>query len=121
VAADEEARREALVEELRRAVRGEQAPGDEWSRARADAAGRARVSPDRHAGPTASLPLPKRLARRLLRWYVEPVFDDQRLFNEALLRLVEDLHAQVTELERRLHRAGDAPAAGPPPDAADPK
>jgi hypothetical protein len=104
VAGDAEARTQALLEELRRAVRGETPPADEWSSARADAGGRARVSPDRHAGPTTSLSAPKRLVRRLLRWYVEPVFDDQRLFNEALLRLLDDLHEQVTQLERELER-----------------
>lgn len=115
MAEDREARTQALLEELRRAVRGEGAPADEWSRARADAVERARVSPDRHAGHTTSLPVPKRLLRRLLRWYVEPVFDDQRLFNEALLRLVDDLHAQVAELEQELEQRGEGGPRGDAP------
>jgi hypothetical protein len=100
----EATRTQALLEELRRAVRGAGVPADEWSRARAEAVDHARVSPDRHAGTTTPLPAPKRILRRLLRWYVEPVFDDQRLFNEALLRLLDDLHEQVTQLERELER-----------------
>jgi hypothetical protein len=93
-----------LLEELRRAARGEPAAVDEWSRSRAAAAEHARVSVDRHAGHARALSAPRRLLRRLLRWYVEPVFEDQRLFNEALLRLADDLHAQLSELEDELAR-----------------
>ncbi|HVM17816.1 MAG TPA: hypothetical protein VM290_09570 [Gaiellaceae bacterium] len=104
---EDEAREQALLEELRRSIRGGGGEAaDPWSRARAAAAEAARVSADREAGPGARLPFRKRLGRRLLRWYVEPVFEDQRLFNEALLRLVDDLHAQLDELERELGRRG---------------
>ena len=104
----EEDRVEALKDELRRAARGEGAT-DPWQRARADAAEHARVSADRHGGGGARLSTPKRLVRRLLRWYVEPVFADQRLFNEALIRLADDLRSQLAELEQELERRRDAP------------
>jgi len=43
----------------------------------------------------------KRVLRRLMRWYVEPAFAEQRIVNDALLRLVDDLARRVDELERR--------------------
>jgi phytoene dehydrogenase-like protein len=43
----------------------------------------------------------KRLLRRFMRWYVEPAFSEQRIVNDALLRLVDDLARRVDELERR--------------------
>jgi hypothetical protein len=48
----------------------------------------------------------KRVLRKLMRWYVEPVAAHQRSFNLAILTLVDELaeriEAQVAELERRL-------------------
>jgi hypothetical protein len=43
----------------------------------------------------------KRVLRKLLRWYVEPAFAEQRIVNDALLRLVDDLSRRVDELEGR--------------------
>jgi hypothetical protein len=43
----------------------------------------------------------KRVLRKLMRWYVEPAFADQRIVNDALLRIVDDLARRVDELERR--------------------
>ena len=43
----------------------------------------------------------KRVLRKLMRWYVEPAFSEQRIVNDALLRLVDDLARRVDELERR--------------------
>jgi hypothetical protein len=43
----------------------------------------------------------KTLLRKLMRWYVEPAFSEQRIVNDALLRLVDDLARRVDELERR--------------------
>jgi len=37
----------------------------------------------------------------MMRWYVEPAFSEQRIVNDALLRLVDDLARRVDELERR--------------------
>src|SRR5437868_14174788 len=43
----------------------------------------------------------KRVLRKLVRWYVEPALAEQRIVNDALLRLVDDLARRVEELERR--------------------
>jgi hypothetical protein len=43
----------------------------------------------------------KRALRKLVRWYVEPAFAEQRIVNDALLRLVDELARRVDELERR--------------------
>lgn len=43
----------------------------------------------------------KRVLRRALRWYVEPALAEQRIVNDALLRLVDDLSRRVDELESR--------------------
>jgi uncharacterized membrane protein YgcG len=44
----------------------------------------------------------------MMRWYVEPAFSDQRTFNAAVLRVVDELHsktaANVQALEERLAR-----------------
>ena len=74
-----------------------------------------RVSADRPIGGrggaygTALKPIKVGL-RKLMRWYVEPVFADQRAFNDALLKLLDDLteeveqlRAEVAELRARPH------------------
>jgi hypothetical protein len=43
----------------------------------------------------------KRVLRKTMRWYVEPAFAEQRIVNDALLKLVDDLSRRVDELERR--------------------
>ena len=43
----------------------------------------------------------KRTLRKLMRWYVEPALAEQRIVNDALLRLVDELARRVDELERR--------------------
>ena len=43
----------------------------------------------------------KRVLRKLMRWYVEPALAEQRMVNDALLRLVDDLSRRVDELESR--------------------
>src|SRR5574337_1111768 len=43
----------------------------------------------------------KRVLRKLLRWYVEPALAEQRIVNDALLRLVDDLDRRLRELESR--------------------
>jgi hypothetical protein len=43
----------------------------------------------------------KRSLRRLMRWYVEPALADQRAFNDAALKLIDDLDERVSRLERR--------------------
>ena len=41
----------------------------------------------------------KAVLRRLMRWYVEPAFADQRAFNDAVLKLVDDLDERIARLE----------------------
>jgi hypothetical protein len=43
----------------------------------------------------------KSILRRLMRWYVEPGFADQRAFNDAVLKLIDDLDERVKRLEAR--------------------
>ena len=44
----------------------------------------------------------KAVLRKLMRWYVEPVAYDQRSFNAAALRLIDDLEGRVARLEAEL-------------------
>ena len=44
----------------------------------------------------------KLVLRRLMRWYVEPLAADQRSFNDAVLKLIDDLDERLTAIERRL-------------------
>jgi hypothetical protein len=50
----------------------------------------------------------KAVLRKLMRWYVEPVAYDQRSFNAAALRLIDDLQQQVDHLQAEVEslRAG---------------
>ena len=72
----------------------------------------------------------KRLLRPLLRWYVEPLAAEQRAYNDALLKLVDDLYEAadrsasgadearraLVELEERLRRVERRePGQGPAP------
>ena len=58
----------------------------------------------------------KRVLRKLMRWYVEPVAAQQRTFNLAILTLVDELTertaADVERLERRLEALEQRLAAG---------
>jgi hypothetical protein len=38
--------------------------------------------------------------RRFMRWYVEPALADQRAYNDALLRLIDDLDERISRLEQ---------------------
>ena len=44
----------------------------------------------------------KAVLRKLMRWYVEPLAYDQRSFNAASLRLIDDLQEQVDRLQAEL-------------------
>ena len=50
----------------------------------------------------------KLVLKKLMRWYVEPALMDQRTFNAAVLRLVDELQQQAAantrKLEERLAR-----------------
>ena len=65
------------------------------------------VSVDRHVGgrggAVGALYRPVKLGlRKLMRWYVEPAFADQRAYNDALLRLVDDLYDEIDRLRAEL-------------------
>src|SRR5262245_65624638 len=98
----------ALREEVRRSGADPGAgAGDEEERrsARAEAERLWPVSADRslrlRPGVRGGLGTPvKAVLRKLMRWYVEPLAYDQRSFNAAALRLIDDLEERVTRLER---------------------
>ena len=103
----------ALFEQLKQEVRrsgaapGEAGSADERSAARAEAERLWPVSADRglrlRPGVRGGLGTPaKAVLRKLMRWYVEPVAYDQRSFNAAALRLIDDLEARVAQLEAEL-------------------
>ena len=104
----------ALVEQLRQEVRRSGAASgeaggsvEERSAARAEAERLWPVSADRNLrlrpGVRGGLGTPaKAVLRKLMRWYVEPVAYDQRSFNAAALRLIDDLEARVARLEAEL-------------------
>jgi SAM-dependent methyltransferase len=87
----------------------------------------------RRPGLKGALAYPvKRLVRPLLRWYVEPLAAEQRAFNDALLKLVDDLYEGtdrtaaagegfgrgLAELEERLTRVERRPASPAAPTVA---
>ena len=103
----------ALREEVRRSGADPGATlGDEDDRraARAEAERLWPVSADRslrlRPGVRGGLGTPvKAVLRKLMRWYVEPLAYDQRSFNAATLRLIDDLQEQVDRLQAELEAA----------------
>ncbi len=90
------------------------APGSEDERrvARAEAERLWPVSADRslrlRPGVRGGLATPvKAVLRKLMRWYVEPLAYDQRSFNAATLRLIDDLQEQVDRLEAEVEALRD--------------
>jgi hypothetical protein len=102
---------ERLKEEVRRSgaapgVTGDGSP-EERLAARAEAERLWPVSADRslrlRPGVRGGVGTPvKAVLRKLMRWYVEPLAYDQRSFNAAVLRIVDDLQEQVERLEAEL-------------------
>jgi hypothetical protein len=105
---------ESLFQRLREEVRRSGSdPGaasgseDERRAARAEAERLWPVSADRslrlRPGVRGGIGTPvKAVLRKLMRWYVEPVAYDQRSFNAATLRLIDDLQQQVDTLRAEL-------------------
>ncbi len=109
------------VEELFRALREEvrrsgadpgsgSGDGEERRVARAEAERLWPVSADRslrlRPGVRGGVGTPvKAVLRKLMRWYVEPLAYDQRSFNAAALRLIDDLQDQVDRLQAELDAA----------------
>src|SRR4051795_7863790 len=126
---------ERLREELRRgAVQGD-SRGAEFASTRALAERFWPVTAERPAGggPKGAV---KRFLRKLMRWYVEPLAADQRVYNDAVLKLVDALSERadrseagraaaeraVAEREKRPRRVErpERAAAGPATVAAQP-
>ena len=103
----------ALREEVRRSGADPGAfGGDEGDRraARAEAERLWPVSADRslrlRPGFRGGIGTPvKAVLRKLMRWYVEPLAYDQRSFNAATLRLIDDQQDQVDRLQAELAAA----------------
>lgn len=107
----------ALKEEIRRSGADPGAAGEpreaDRRAARAEAERLWPVSADRplrlRPGFRGGLGTPvKAVLRKMMRWYVEPLAYDQRSFNAAALRLVDDLEQRVAYLEAELARLGSA-------------
>jgi SAM-dependent methyltransferase len=124
-----------LMEQLREQLRGAAGNGPGGARAawRAQAERTWPVSAERplvrRPGLKGAVAYPvKRLLRPLLRWYVEPLAAEQRSFNDAMLKLVDDLYQNadrsmaaavesrraLTELEERLARVERRGPSGAP-------
>ena len=110
----------ALFESLREEVRrsgadpggGQGDPADRLA-ARAEAERLWPVSADRslrlRSGVRGGIGKPaKAVLRKAMRWYVEPLAYDQRSFNAAALRLIDDLQEQVDRLEAEVAVLRDA-------------
>ena len=122
---------ERLREELRRGAGAGDSPGAEFAATRALAERFWPVTAERPAGGGPK-GLVKRFLRKLMRWYVEPLAADQRLYNNSVLKLVDALSERadaatasreraerlVRELEERLtrvERRGSGGAGTPAP------
>lgn len=106
-----------LEEELRRTGprhRSGAQPSSARVNARAAAERLWPVSVDRHlggrGGAVGTIYRPVKVAlRKLMRWYVEPPLEDQRAYNDALLRLVDDLYDELDRLRAELAALREEP------------
>src|SRR5881396_2808375 len=124
---------ERLSEELRRGAGAGASPGAEFAATRALAERFWPVTAEREAGGGAK-GLVKRVLRKFMRWYVEPLAADQRVFNDSVLKLVDalseradaatagreqaerivrELEERLTRLERRAPSGGGASQVAP--------
>ena len=106
-----------LSEELRRGAGAGASPAAEFASNRALAERFWPVTAEREAGGGPK-GIAKRVLRKLMRWYVEPLAADQRVFNDSVLKLLDALSERadaatagreqaerlVRELEERLTR-----------------
>jgi SAM-dependent methyltransferase len=100
---------ERLREELRRGAVAGDARGADFASTRALAERFWPVTAEREAGGGPK-GFAKRVLRKLMRWYVEPLAADQRVFNDSLLKLVDALSERADtaaaareEVERLVH------------------
>ncbi len=126
-----------LREELRRGALHEDSRGAEYASTRALAERFWPVTAEHPAG--AGLKgVVKRFLRKLMRWYVEPLATDQRVFNDSVLKLVdalseradastaareqaERLLRELQERLERLERRGPATGGAPAPTTVAPQ
>jgi SAM-dependent methyltransferase len=94
---------ERLRDELRKGVGGGSA-GSDFAATRALAERFWPVSAEREAGGGPK-GLVKRVLRKFMRWYVEPLAADQRLYNNALLKLVDSLSERADDAAASRERA----------------
>ena len=127
-----------LRDELRRGPSGGGAGDVAATRALAERFWPITTERDLGRGPKAFV---KRVLRKLMRWYVEPVASDQRIFNDAMLklfdalseradsaaagrdraeRLLRELEERLTRVERRERTGGAQSVAAPATVAAHP-
>src|SRR5204863_455829 len=87
---------ERLREELRRGTSEGTGTGADVAATRALAERFWPVTAEREVGrgPKA---FAKRVLRKLMRWYVEPLAADQRMFNDSVLKLLDALSARTDE------------------------
>jgi SAM-dependent methyltransferase len=128
---------QALLERLRDEVRWGGANGSSLTlRARARSAAEQfwAVSAERPLHGSWLARRVKRVLRAAMRWYVEPLAQQQKSFNDAALKLIDALFEEldrvtadhggrgrlVSELEERLTRLERRPREGPPTVAAQP-
>jgi SAM-dependent methyltransferase len=116
---------ERLREELRRGPSHAQTAADQREAIRALAERFWPVSAERDVGGGAK-GFVKRVLRKLMRWYVEPLATDQRIFNDSVLKLIDavsvradesvaatnDAQRLLRELEERLTRVERRGRAG---------
>jgi O-antigen chain-terminating methyltransferase len=117
---------EQLRAELRRGAPSGDARGGDFAATRALAERFWPVTAERGVGGGPK-GIVKRTLRKLMRWYVEPLAADQRVFNDSALKLIDALSEQadanararedadrlLRELEERLVRLERRPVAGP--------
>ena len=66
-----------------------------------------RPIPDRAGRSGRSIVLVKKVLKRLMRWYVDPLAHDQRTFNDAALKLVDDISRDLDWTRERALAVGD--------------
>src|SRR3954447_11994946 len=67
-----------------------------------------RPIPNRGGPVGAAIVLVKKVLKRLMRWYVDPLAHDQRTFNDAALKLVDDISRDLDWTREQALAAGDA-------------